>query len=487
MFSPDSSAVAFRLENGLALWEPGSDRQIRVRLAEGEGGATAACFSPDGRWLAVGVGGAESEARVWAVEELWDSGGTAPPCGRYGKHRDWICDVAFSPDGRALVSASADSALRLWELEHPETPRRYQGHQHQVLSVAWSPDGKRIASCSKDGSVRIWDPSREPAAAAALEIPLPVVTYCFRLSPDGKTGIALNTNHMAVLWDTVEARPIETLEFAGTNLANLAWAPDGTTLAVTHGSGPDFGRIDIWDLAKRRVITNFMVAGYWPGYIQFVHNGRLLWCGGARPGPPYDRIAKLWQVKGWREIPLPGAAMTNMDWVAFSPDARVVVARHSDGILDWWDIRSGRCLGRRAQPFAGPPASGQGGQVTFSPDGRICATSTHSGVLCLWDMSRELSPLIIPRSTQELWGMTFTPDGSRLLVGGKRASDVIRLLDPYSRRYVAALPGKQDTYWFIRMTEDHSTIYAVGNERVLIWRAPSWTEIEQAEKGISSP
>ncbi len=161
VFSPDGGVVAFGVANGIGLWEWESGRQTQVRLAGTESSPTALSISPDGKLLAAGVGGSDSEVHVWAVEDLWRAAGEAPPPRRrFGKHRDWVCAVAFSPDSRALVSASADSALRVWEFDRPDACRRYLGHRHQVLSVAWSPDGKHVASSGTDGAVRVWDPWR---------------------------------------------------------------------------------------------------------------------------------------------------------------------------------------------------------------------------------------------------------------------------------------------------------------------------------------
>ena len=123
--------------------------------------------------------------------------------------------------------------------------------------------------------------------------------------------------------------------------------------------------------------------------------------------------------------------------------------------------------------------------MVYSPDGRIIASATQNGVLALWDAEKGNPPVVVPRSTQELWSLSFSPDGTRLLVSGKRASDVVRLLDVSSKRFVLSLSGKPELYGCVRMSADGSAIYAVGEETVLAWRAPSWAEIEAAEKSES--
>ncbi|MHC1764359.1 MAG: protein kinase [Verrucomicrobiia bacterium] len=500
VFSPDGDLAAFRAVNGLGLWESESGRLTQVSLAGTDSSPTVLCFSPDGRalarvtsptvlrfspdgnLLAAGVGTSDSEVQVWAVGDLWRSAKvTPPPRLRLGRHRDWICDVAFSPDSQALVSASADSALQVWDLDHPEVCRRYQGHRHQVLSVAWSPDGQRIASSGKDGSVRVWDPKRKPAASGPRVLPVSSYLWCFGISADGARALTLDpTNGTAVLWDTVKLRPMETLAFAGTNNTAVAWSPDGTSLAT----GDQLGNVRIWDLASRREVNHALVPGYWIGHFRFSYDGRFLGCGAVRLEPPQNRLAKLWQVDGWREIRLPREALDRVIFADFSPESGLLVVLHWGGALDLWDIDSGQCRARLSQPLTSP---NELGLVRFSPNGRSWASLTQRGVLCLWEGTEQRPPLVISPSTQELWSLAFAADGTRLLASGKRASDVVRLFDLGSRRCVIALPGESDVYWNVGMSADNSTVFAVGSERILLWRAPSWAEIEAAERGPKAP
>ena len=73
-------------------------------------------------------------------------------------HQAAVSSVAFSPDGRRIVSGSFDNTIKLWDAEKGgEALLTLRGHQETVLSVAFSPDGKRIVSGSEDNTIKLWD------------------------------------------------------------------------------------------------------------------------------------------------------------------------------------------------------------------------------------------------------------------------------------------------------------------------------------------
>ena len=71
-------------------------------------------------------------------------------------HEGWVSSVAFSPDGKQIVSGSADNTIRLWDLHGNQIGQPFQGHENLVMSVVFSPDGKQIVSGSTDNTIRLW-------------------------------------------------------------------------------------------------------------------------------------------------------------------------------------------------------------------------------------------------------------------------------------------------------------------------------------------
>src|SRR6266852_1347289 len=98
-----------------------------------------------------------SAASCWAANEpAVPSGVVATLKG----HTEIVYGIAFSPDGRHVLTGSFDKTLKLWEMATGKEVRTLggqAGHQQNILSVAFSPDGQYLASGSQDNTVKLWD------------------------------------------------------------------------------------------------------------------------------------------------------------------------------------------------------------------------------------------------------------------------------------------------------------------------------------------
>src|SRR5260370_32263333 len=77
----------------------------------------------------------------------------------FAGHRSSVSSVAFSPDGKLVLTGSWDQTARLWETSSGKALTSFQGHTLSVRCVAFSPDGKHVLTGSDDQTTRLWDSS----------------------------------------------------------------------------------------------------------------------------------------------------------------------------------------------------------------------------------------------------------------------------------------------------------------------------------------
>ena len=71
-------------------------------------------------------------------------------------HSNTVYGVAFSPDGRTVVSSSSDKTLKLWSVSGGECLKTFQGHSSYVTNVVFSSDGRTVVSGSWDNTLKLW-------------------------------------------------------------------------------------------------------------------------------------------------------------------------------------------------------------------------------------------------------------------------------------------------------------------------------------------
>ncbi|MGW1599947.1 nSTAND1 domain-containing NTPase [Streptomyces eurythermus] len=312
-FSADGRTLASTSAGRVRLWDvrdPVRGRQLSE--LPGRHRAVRAVFQPRGRLLA----NTDEDGDVW----LWDVSAPSGPrrTGRIRAAGKDLSDgvLAFSPDGRVLVTGGPRYTLRLWNVADPAHPAALgsplTGHISRVHWAGISPDGRTLASTSEDDKVRLWD-IRDPARSRRL--------------PDIRTGDTGGT-----LWG--------------------AFSPDGRLLA-TAGVGHD---VRLWNVgtpahasAHGRALTG--------------HTGRVTWVGFSADGRTLastgeDRSVLLWDLSDsarpdpWGKA-LTAGHTTAMETAAYRPDGRLLATAGPDGLVEFTPLGLGPAVQRICTSTAG--------------------------------------------------------------------------------------------------------------------------------------
>lgn len=442
-FSPDGRTLATVYGSDLLRLVDPATGQETARHVLNMQGAQALAFSPDGKWLAVGGRGGTA---------LFDPAAGQVVRYLHGQPTSQAQAVQFAPDGKTLAVAT-DSYVGLWDVDTGLGQASLRGHEYGVWCLAYSPDGRAMLTGGLQGEVILWDLTR-PREAEFLP-GLTTVTHCLAFTPDGKSLIVgggqrsipgyrgLAPGELVVC--DVHTGRARFLQAPRPEIPAVAFAPDGKTLAaaLSRTALRMPGQLGLYDAETGKPVR---VLADFPGpvtAVAYAPDGRLLAVASGDPWDPAPRgEVRLYETGTGQPSAVLQAGCRVVGPLAFSPDGKTlagVCTDLSEQAVVLWDVTARRVQAR----FGKQPL--QVRALAYSPDGKTlalgCGTQLElpGEVRLLRVETGEVRPL--PRvHNRYVTSVAFAPDGKRLAAGSWDAT--VRMWHVDAGQWSSPLPAQ---------------------------------------------
>ena len=474
--SPNGAFLAIA-EPSPEVWE---NRNFLIKLWDATTGKQLHTLTGHTRWIKSIAFSADSKTLVSGDEHetirLWDTATGKLKSVLNWQHGTSTHSLAFSPNDRFLASAHY-YGVKLWD--NTVKPKQqtddaigdYQHtleideHKDYVSKLAFSPDGKTLLTGSKDGTIQAWDTAtgshRFTVATGHIE-----GTRDLMFNLNGDALISLNRpfnpegNLQQQRWDLNTGNQLST-RFLGIDASTMMLSPDGKMLV-----GHDFGnKCVLWDINTDppRIMDRFTLEGYPKSGLNvkfaFSADGKMLATGGE------DGVVHMWAliesqkirhrftVKGHKH---------NIKTLAFSPDGKMLASGGQGGRLCLWRVADGASL------FTSTAHKSLIHAVAFSPDSKILASGGKE--LYLWDTTTGTQLRTTPRElTARLSVLVFSPDGNTLVAGNW--DGILEVWDVRTGGLLSTHTGH--TWWVevLKFSPDSKTLVSASfwDGTILLW------------------
>jgi len=260
LITPQSQIVTASADKTIRIWDINGGRLEEARKILGQIGATfgevnAIAISPDGGLLASGGFFNQPGGRDIGRIRLHDFK-TGEIVGVLKDHQNVVLDLAFSPDGKWLASASYDGTVRIWSTKDGYSSKPayvLSEHSAAVFAVRWLPDSQHLVSGSFDQTVKLWDLQK---IAGPLSNSVSTAKHDNRVDSlaVGPDWIASASDDYTIrLWD-FNLNPIRAIR-SETHPAGLATHPNGKWLLTGQASQPS--QVNVWNTETGTLLYSY--------------------------------------------------------------------------------------------------------------------------------------------------------------------------------------------------------------------------------------
>ncbi|NIS82526.1 MAG: hypothetical protein GTO14_20485 [Anaerolineales bacterium] len=297
-------------------------------------------------------------------------------------HLDDVSDVAFSPDGDLVASASMDGTVRIWRTADGELVRTIEAHEDHVLSLDFSPDGEYLVTGSDDRTTRLW---RVAEGELVWEVGTELVGRILKVafSPDGtlvalgghRCYIELRATRSGILRRTLAQPRCVAKGFGAVGYWGMAFSRDGSQIFTGEGRSCCGGSLQLWQVEE--YIAPELIRGYNLAVRDVASS----------PDGEHLAVAFVGNIDFWLlkpEEPYRPQVFVGhtfrVNSVAFSPQGELIASASRDGTIRIWSVQSGETLTVLEGHEDGV------NRAVFSADGSMLASASQDDTVIIWDL-----------------------------------------------------------------------------------------------------
>ncbi len=290
-------------------------------------------------------------------------------------NRGIIFSLAFTPDGRQVLSGSDDHTVKVWDLVSGRQVRTLSGHGNSVYSVTVSSDGRYALSGSGDKTVKIWDLASggEVRTLSGHE----GIVHSVVVTADGRCALSGSDDKTVKIWDIASGAEIRTLAGHSSFVYGLAVTPDGRYAL----SGSTDKTVKVWDLKSGREVRT--LAGHSDLVIALAvtPDGRYALSGS------WDKTVKVWDLASGREVRTLEGHSDLVSSAIFMPINRIMSSRSFDGTVRLWRCDTWETIAILSENTSRSWVPGP----VFHPTKPILATlGEKDTIIRLWELDLEI-------------------------------------------------------------------------------------------------
>ena len=402
-YSPDGRYIASgSYDHTIKIWEVATGRLLRT-LAEHIEDVNSVAYSPNGAYLASGSG--DETIKIWEV--------ASGECIKTLEgHAGSVYFVMYSLDGKYLASGSYDKTIKIWDVASGECINTLEGHSGSVSSISYSPDGKYLASASWDKTIKIWYVATGECIKI-LEGHTGGVRSVVYMS-NGKYLASGSQDKTIRIWEVETGECIKTLEGHAGNVYSVMYSPDSRYLA----SKAAFNESKIWKVETGECIKTLSgkILSYSPDGKYF------LLC--------FIKNIEICKTSSLEPIKNLGGNLSNIHAMAFSPDGRYLYSCDIYGNIKLWDVISNECktLIKVSMYY-----------VCYSPDGKYVASGSYNKTINLYDVVTGECINTLEGHVERVNSVCYSPDGKYVASGSE--DKTVKLWEVVNGRCIKTLEG----------------------------------------------